>query len=219
MSASVTIEQHTAGPVQDGSRRDFLTLITTVGAAIGAGAVAWPFINSMDPARDTLAAGVPIDVDLGKIQEGQQIIALWRGSPIFVLRRSKQALARLQDPTLTGRLRDPQSSVHQQPAYAENWHRSVRQEFAVLVGICTHLGCVPTLYSKPDATVPVENWPGGYFCHCHGSKYDLAGRVHAGVPAPYNPPVPRYVFTNDTTVQIGENPPGDDFALNSVVQM
>ncbi len=200
-------------------RRDFLGLITLAGAAIGAGAVAWPFIDSMNPAKDTLAAGNPIDVDTSRIEAGQQIVVLWRGSPMFVMRRSPQAIAALQDPAMIGRLKDPESTAMQQPAYAKNWHRSSNVEYAVLVGICTHLGCLPTLYSKPSETEPVANWPGGYFCHCHGSKYDLAGRVHTNVPAPYNLPVPPYTFIAATTLRIGENPPGELFDLNSVVQI
>ncbi|PPQ26594.1 ubiquinol-cytochrome c reductase iron-sulfur subunit [Rhodopila globiformis] len=211
-----------APPIQsaiDSSRRDILGLTALAGAAIGIGAVAWPFIDSMNPSKDTLAAGVPIDVDLSKIQEGQQIIVMWRGTPIFLMRRSKAALARLQDPVQLARLRDANSQVHQQPSYAMNWHRSVKEEFAVLVAICTHLGCVPSLVSKPDPAEPIENWPGGYFCHCHGSKYDLAGRVFQAVPAPYNLPVPPYHFVADETVRIGENPPNVDFELGSVVQI
>ena len=126
---------------------------------------------------------------------------------------------RAQNDALAARLKDPDSAVPQQPAYATNWHRSMTLEYAVLVGICTHLGCLPTLYAKPDATEPVSNWPGGYFCHCHGSRYDLAGRVHTGVPAPYNLPVPPHNFINETMIRIGENPAGASFELNSVVQI
>ncbi len=103
-------------------------------------------------------------------------------------------------------LSDPDSQVVQQPPYATNWHRSIKPEFGVLVGICTHLGCIPLFYPDASATTPVSNWPGGYFCPCHGSKYDPAGRVFSGVPAPYNLPVPPYRFVSDTTIRIGENP-------------
>jgi ubiquinol-cytochrome c reductase iron-sulfur subunit len=219
MSAAAPPIQPATGAADDLPRRDLLSLVTMAGAAIGVGAVAWPFIDSMNPAKDTLAAGEPIDVDVTKIEPGQQIIVMWRGNPIFIVRRTKDVLERLQDPAQVSRLKDAQSTVLQQPAYAVNWHRSVKEEFAVLVGICTHLGCVPTLYAKPDAAQPVENWPGGYFCHCHGSKYDLAGRVYNAVPAPYDLPVPPCVFLNDNTVRIGQNPSGTDFELNSVVQI
>jgi ubiquinol-cytochrome c reductase iron-sulfur subunit len=200
-------------------RRDLLGLVALASAAVGAGAVAWPFVDSMNPARDTLAAGAPLDIDASRIEPGQQIVAMWRGAPVFILRRSPQALETLRDPALAARLKDPDSAVPQQPAYATNWHRSMTLEYAVLVGICTHLGCLPTLYAKPDATEPVSNWPGGYFCHCHGSRYDLAGRVHNGVPAPYNLPVPPHNFINGTMIRIGENPPGASFELSGVVQI
>jgi ubiquinol-cytochrome c reductase iron-sulfur subunit len=200
-------------------RRDLLGLVTIASAAVGVGAVAWPFVASLNPAKDTLAAGDPIDVDTSGILPGQQIVVLWRGNPILIMRRGPEALANLQDPAMIARLKDPESTVTQQPSYAANWHRSVNAEYAVLVGVCTHLGCLPTLYSKPNDTTPVTNWPGGYFCHCHGSKYDLAGRVYNAVPAPYNLPVPPYTFVAEKKLRVGENPVGVSFELNSVVQI
>jgi ubiquinol-cytochrome c reductase iron-sulfur subunit len=209
-----------ADPHADGAtRRDFLTLLALAGAAVGVGAIAWPFIDSMEPAADTLAAGEPIEVDISKIAPGQQIVVMWRGKPILLVRRTPEALKTLQSPSLLRILSDPDSKVVQQPPYAENWHRSVNPEIAVLVGICTHLGCVPVFYPNPSATDPQPNWPGGYLCPCHGSKYDLAGRVYSGVPAPYNLPVPPYRVVNDKTLRIGENPSGSDFSLNSIVQI
>lgn len=207
----------TSGPQP--TRRDLLSLITTAGAVIGAGAIAWPLIDSMNPSADVIAAGAPIDIDLSKLGEGQQIVVLWRGAPMLVVNRTPDALKTLQESSLLSHLSDPDSKVHQQPPYAENWHRSVKPEYAVLVGICTHLGCLPGYMPNPDPSTPVPNWPGGYFCPCHGSKYDLAGRVYSGVPAPYNLPVPPYTFVNDKTVRIGENPAGVSFELSSVVQM
>ncbi len=204
---------------QEPRRRDFLTLVTLATAAVGVGAVAWTFIDSMNPAEDTLAAGAPLEVDLSKIAPGQQIVVLWRGKPIFVLNRTPEALKELQAPDLLSRLSDPNSSVHQQPPYAENWHRSTTPEYGILVGICTHLGCLPGYYPKPDPSNPAPNWPGGYLCPCHGSKYDLAGRVYSGVPAPYNLPVPPYQILNGKTLHIGENPTGVTFDLGSVVQI
>ncbi len=201
------------------ARRDLLSLVATAGAVIGAGAIAWPLIDSMNPSADVIAAGAPSDIDVSKLAPGQQIVVLWRGSPMLIVNRTPQALKTLQEPSLISRLSDPNSTVHQQPPYAENWHRSVKPEFAVLVGICTHLGCLPSYMPTPDPTTPVPNWPGGYFCPCHGSKYDLAGRVYSGVPAPYNLPVPPYRFVNATTLRIGENPSGATFELSSVVQM
>jgi ubiquinol-cytochrome c reductase iron-sulfur subunit len=117
------------------------------------------------------------------------------------------------------RLSDPNSAAMQQPPYAVNWHRSLNPEYGVMVGICTHLGCLPGYYPQPSKDTPVADWPGGYFCPCHGSKYDLAGRVYSGVPAPYNLPVPPYHFPNPKTLRIGENPEGATFELSSVVQM
>jgi ubiquinol-cytochrome c reductase iron-sulfur subunit len=201
-------------------RRDFLKLVTGATAAIGTAAFAWTLIDSMNPSADVIAAGAPMDIDLSKIALGQQVIVRWRGTPILIVNRTPAALKTLQDPSLVHRLSDPDSSVHQQPPYAENWHRSIDPEFAVLVGICTHLGCLPSYMPQPDPTTPAPDWPGGYFCPCHGSKYDLAGRVYSGVPAPYNLPVPPYSFPNKTTLRIGENPPGQlAFELDSVVQM
>ncbi len=173
----------------------------------------------MNPAADVVAAGAPMDIDLRKVAPGQQIIVRWRGNPIAIVNRPAPALKVLQSQDLLKRLSDPNSTAPQQPAYAKNWHRSIRPEYAVLVAICTHLGCLPSYMPKPDPTSPAPNWPGGYFCPCHGSKYDLAGRVWSGVPAPYNLPVPPYHFTDDHTLRIGENPKGDTFTLSSVAQM
>ena len=212
-----TQEMASGHPVQ---RRDFLKLVTGAAAAIGTAAFAWSLIDSMNPAADVIAAGAPMDIDLSKVGSGQQLIVRWRGTPILIVNRTPAALKTLQDPALVGRLSDPGSTAQQQPPYAQNWHRSINPEFAVLVGICTHLGCLPSYMPQPDPSTPAPNWPGGYFCPCHGSKYDLAGRVYSGVPAPYNLPVPPYHFANPTTLRIGENPPGAvAFELDSVVQM
>ncbi|WP_158932191.1 ubiquinol-cytochrome c reductase iron-sulfur subunit [Acidisphaera sp. S103] len=207
----------TSGP--EPARRDFLQLIAIAGAAIGTGAIAWPLIDSMNPSADVIAAGAPIDIDISKIALGQQIVVLWRGAPMLIVNRTPEALKTLQEPAVISLLSDPESGVNQQPPYAENWHRSVKPEYAVMVGICTHLGCLPGYMPTPDPASPAPNWPGGYFCPCHGSKYDLAGRVYKGVPAPYNLPVPPYNFINDKTLRIGENPKGAAFELSSVVQM
>ena len=156
----------------------------------------------MEPDASTLAAGGPVDIDITKIGPGQQIIARWRNRPIFIVNRPPDALKVLQETQMANRLADPQSAQHQQPPYARNWHRSIKPEFGVLVGICTHLGCIPLFYPTPNATQPAADWLGGCFCPCHGSKYDLAGRVYEGVPAPYNLPVPPYRFVNDKTVRM-----------------
>jgi ubiquinol-cytochrome c reductase iron-sulfur subunit len=203
----------------EATRRDLLKLIPMAGAGLLGASIVWALVDSMNPSADVIAAGSPIDVDLRKLAAGQQIIILWRGTPIAIVNRPPPALQVLQSSSLLARLSDPNSSVHQQPPYAQNWHRSIRPEYAVLVAICTHLGCLPGYMPTPDPTTPAPNWPGGYFCPCHGSKYDLAGRVYSGVPAPYNLPVPPHHFPDDHTIRIGENPPGQTFDLASVVQM
>ncbi|HWI29603.1 MAG TPA: ubiquinol-cytochrome c reductase iron-sulfur subunit [Stellaceae bacterium] len=199
------------------TRRDFLQIAATAMTGIGAAIAAWPLIDSMNAARDTLAAGAPLDVDVSHLRPGQQIVVLWRSRPIFVVNRTPAELKTLQEQQVTSQLRDPGSETNQQPAYAKNWHRSIKPEYLVLVGICTHLGCIPNFTPEPGALFPA--WPGGYFCPCHGSRYDLAGRVFSGVPAPYNLPVPPYNFVSDTVVRIGENPSGTTFDLNSVEQL
>ena len=217
MSSSTHALPGDHGP--EAPRRDFLKLVTGATAAVGVAAIIWPFIDSMEPAADVLAAGEPIDVDLGKLTPGQQIVVVWRGKPIFVVHRTPQAIASLKSQKVLSLLSDPNSRVLQQPTYAENWHRSIKPEYAVMVGICTHLGCIPNYFPTPSATDPVPNWPGGYFCPCHGSKYDLAGRVWSGVPAPYNLPVPPYNLPDATTVRVGQNPTGQSFDLGSIVQI
>ena len=189
----------------EGTRRDFLYIATAMVGAVGAAAVLVPLVDQMNPDASTLAAGGPVDLDVSKIEEGAQVVVRWRQRPIFVFRRAKATLDSMQSSQMLALLSDPDSAQMQQPPYAANWHRSIKPELGVLVGICTHLGCIPLFFPTPSATSPVTNWPGGYFCPCHGSKYDPAGRVFSGVPAPYNLPVPPYRFTNDTTIRIGEN--------------
>jgi ubiquinol-cytochrome c reductase iron-sulfur subunit len=201
------------------TRRDFLTLVAGAVGAVGVAAVGYALVDSLNPSADVLAAGGPVDVDLSKVAAGQQIIVQWRGKPIFIVDRTPLLLKTLQDPKLVVRLSDPNSQADQQPPYAENWHRSVAPKYAVMVGICTHLGCIPNFFPKPDPTNPAPDWLGGYFCPCHGSKYDLAGRVFSGVPAPYNLPVPPYHFPDKTTVRIGKNPPGQDWDFSSILQI
>jgi ubiquinol-cytochrome c reductase iron-sulfur subunit len=200
------------------TRRDFLILLTGAISAVGVCSALWPFVDSMNPAADTLAAGAPIDVDLSSLQSGQQIVVVWRGRPIFIVHRTADVLNELRSPGLLGQLRDPNSQQMQQPTYAANWSRSVKPEYLVLVGICTHLGCVPEYQPTRDGALG-PNWQGGYFCPCHGSKYDLAGRVFQGVPAPYNLPVPPYHYLSDKMIRIGENPPGVEFELSDVEQI
>ena len=200
-----TASSATAGHAPAGTRRDFLYIATATVGAVGAAATLVPLADQMNPDASTLAAGGPVDLDVSKIGEGQQVMIRWRQRPIFVFRRSKQTLDSLQSKEMVGQLADPNSEQLQQPPYAANWHRSLKPEFGVLVGICTHLGCIPLFYPSASATTPVSNWLGGYFCPCHGSKYDAGGRVYSGVPAPYNLPVPPYRFVNDKTLRVGEN--------------
>ncbi|GAB1716362.1 MAG: Ubiquinol-cytochrome c reductase, iron-sulfur subunit [Nitrobacter sp.] len=208
-------------PMSSGARtrRDFLYIATAAMGTVGVAASIVPMIAQLEPDKATLAAGGPVELDLTQVQAGQQVVVHWRGHPIFVVNRPAAALKMLQNPKLVERLSDPQSKEFQQPQYAQNWHRSAKPEYGVFVGICTHLGCIPLYYPNPSASAPVSDWLGGYFCPCHGSKYDLAGRVFSGVPAPYNLPVPPYRFVNDHKIRIGENPPDSHFSFESIRQI
>lgn len=214
-SATTTTDTHPEPP----SRRDFLYIATAALGAVGAAAALVPLIHQMNPDASTLAAGGPVDVDVSKIGEGSQIMVRWRERPIWIYHRTAQALKTLQSPQDTALLSDPNSDRVQQPPYATNWHRSIKPEYGVLVGICTHLGCIPLFFPEASATQPVPNWPGGYFCPCHGSKYDGAGRVFSGVPAPYNLPVPPHRYLTDTTIRIGENPQDSTWNFDSILQL
>jgi ubiquinol-cytochrome c reductase iron-sulfur subunit len=207
------------GALHQETRRDFLQLVAGALGAVAVVATGYVLVDMLNPAADVLAAGGPVDIDLTKVAPGQQVIVQWRGKPIFIINRTPPLLKELQDASLVNRLADPSSDTNQQPPYARNWHRSIKPEYAVLVGICTHLGCIPLFFPKPDPSNPAPNWLGGYFCPCHGSKYDLAGRVYAGVPAPYNLPVPPYRFPDQKTVRIGEDPPGQSWDFGSIVQI
>ena len=192
-------------PLESLGRRRFLTATTAVVGAVGAGFVAVPFIKSWNPSARAKLAGAPVTQDIAALAEGQQLTLKWRGQPVYVAHRSKAMLDIL--PTMDGLLLDPKSeNVDQQPAYAKNAWRSIKPEYLVLVAVCTHLGCAPEFVPelKPQPFDP--DWKGGYFCPCHKSKYDLAGRVYSGMPAPANLPVPPYHFENDTTLVIGVDP-------------
>jgi ubiquinol-cytochrome c reductase iron-sulfur subunit len=202
------------GDAEAPSRRDFIYILTGAAAVGGAAAVAWPLLDQMEPASNVLAQGSPVSVDLTKVPAGQQIVVLWRKNPMFVVHRTPASLAELQKPSTLDMLRDPDSEQMQQPAYAKNWSRAINPEWLVLVGVCTHLGCIPG-YSPTVGSINAT-WPGGWLCPCHGSKYDLAGRVFKSVPAPLNLPVPPYHFPSPTSLIIGQNPPGDSFDLSQV---
>jgi ubiquinol-cytochrome c reductase iron-sulfur subunit len=192
----------------DHSKRRFLVATTTVigGAFVGTAVV--PFIESMEPSAAAIAAGGPVDVDISKIEPGALITVKWRSRPVWILNRTGDQLQEL--PKLDPRLKDPHSKQPQQIPSCRNGHRSLKPQYFVCVAICTHLGCVPTY--RPAIAPPDlgPHWEGGFFCPCHGSRYDLAGRVFDGSPAPLNLPVPPYFFVNDTTLRVGELKGGGD---------
>ncbi len=188
----------------DKGRRRFLTAATTVVGGVGTAYVLTPFVLSMQPSAKAQAAGAPVEADVSKLEPGQRMTVEWRGKPVWIVRRTEQNLQDL--PSNDDRLLDPKSdNAGQQPAYAKNEYRSIKPEYLVLVGICTHLGCSPTY--RPDIA-PADlgpEWKGGFFCPCHGSRFDLAGRVFQGVPAPKNLEVPPYKFLSDTRILIGDD--------------
>jgi ubiquinol-cytochrome c reductase iron-sulfur subunit len=184
-------------------RRRFLTAATTVVGGVGVAFALVPFISSMQPSAKARAAGAPVRADISKLEEGQMIRVKWRGKPVWVVKRTPEMLGTLEG--LAGQLRDPDSKESEQPDYAQNDVRSIKPEILVLIGICTHLGCSPTY--RPDVA-PADlgaDWQGGFFCPCHGSRFDIAGRVYSGVPAPTNLPVPPHRYLSDTEIMIGED--------------
>lgn len=188
------------------TRRRFLsTVVATVGTA-GVAATAIPFVRSWQPSARARAAGAPVEVGLDAIAPGQQVLVTWRRKPVWILRRTPEMLQRLRSPELEVRLRDPDSQKEQQPEYVSNELRSIRPNILVVVAICTHLGCIPNFRPETGQVRFDSQWPGGYFCPCHGSKFDFAGRVFKNVPAPLNLVIPPYRFTEWNTVIIGENP-------------
>lgn len=185
----------------DEQRRRFLLTATEVLGGVGALCALTPFVASWMPSAKARAAGAPVEVDLSKLEPGQQVTVEWRGKPVWIIRRTPDMLEHLDD--VESRLRDPKSLTEQQPEYAQNQHRSINPEFLVLIGICTHLGCVPKYRPNEDELGP--EWPGGFYCPCHGSSFDLAGRVFKGVPAPINLQVPPYRFVSENKIIIGED--------------
>lgn len=189
----------------DVNRRRFLTAATSVVGGLGLACAAIPFITSWEPSAKARALGAPVEVDISKLELGQKITVPWRGQPIFVVHRTSQELSALS--SLDPLLRDPFSKESEQPKYAVNEYRSIKKDILVVIGICTHLGCVP-LY-KPEVNSVEQGWEGGFFCPCHGSKYDMAGRVYKGVPAPLNLVIPPYQYLSDTRIIIGDDKKGD----------
>lgn len=187
----------------DQERRRFLTVVTGALGGVAVAGVATPFVLSFFPSERAKAAGAPVEVDISKLEQGQKINVEWRGKPVWVLSRTPeqvQNLAKLDD-----KLADPKSEVAQQPDYCQNATRSIKPEILVAIGICTHLGCSPT--HRPDLA-PADlgaDWLGGFYCPCHGSKFDLAARVYKGVPAPTNMEIPPHKYLSDTVLLIGED--------------
>lgn len=187
--------------VVDKRRRLFLTAAATAVTGVGAAYVAVPFIASMNPSDRAKAAGAPVEADIGKLEPGQLIRVEWRGKPVWVLKRSQEALAEMAE--MTDILRDPDSNESEQPESCKNVSRSIKPEVFIAVGICTHLGCSPTYRPEVAPEDLGPQWKGGFFCPCHGSLFDLSGRVYAGVPAPLNLVVPPHEYITDTRILIG----------------
>ena len=184
----------------DAGRRRFLTASVAVVGGVATVGTAVPFVVAWQPSERARAIGAPIEVDISKIEPGQMLTAKWRGKPVWIVSRTPEILAAL--PGIDDRLRDPESTQNQQPGYAKNEFRSIKPEIVVLIGICTHLGCSP-LHIKQDGAPLGAGWSGGFFCPCHGSMFDYAGRVYAGVPAPTNLVVPPHKYLSDTRILIG----------------
>ena len=187
----------------DLKKRRTLTAVTSVVGAVGAGFVAYPFLAAWAPSERAKAAGAPVEADISKLEPGQMMRVKWRGKPVWIVRRTEKNLADL--PSLDSILADPASDMPQQPGYCQNGHRSIKPEYFVAIGICTHLGCSPTY--RPDVA-PEDlgpEWKGGFYCPCHGSRFDLAGRVFSGVPAPTNLVIPKYRFLSDTRIIVGDD--------------
>ncbi|MBK1872997.1 MULTISPECIES: ubiquinol-cytochrome c reductase iron-sulfur subunit [Marinobacter] len=191
------------GDVSQGRRR-FLIGATAAVGGVGVVGAAVPFVASWNPSAKAEAAGAPVTVNISKIEPGQQITVEWRGKPVWVIRRTPEMLENIVK--LNDRVKDPQSEEPQQPDYAGDVYRSIKPEFVVLVGICTHLGCVPTYRPEVAPADLGDEWLGGLFCPCHGSRFDMAGRVHSAQPAPLNLEVPPYRYDDDATLTIGLDP-------------
>jgi len=185
-------------------RRRFLIAATTVVGGGGLIVLSIPFIRSLSPSAAVTAAGAPVDVDVSRLKPGAMITVLWRGRPVWVLHRTEEQLGTLQDADLVARLKDPDSRELQQfGAEVVNRYRALNPQYLVIVGICTHLGCVPDYRPDIASRGLGLDWPGGFFCPCHGSRYDLSGRVYKKMPAPLNLPVVPYYFISDTLIRVG----------------
>jgi len=187
----------------DTSKRQFLTTALTVVGAVGTGYLAVPFLSQMQPSAKAMAAGAPVEVDISKIEPGQLIRVAWRGKPVWVLSRTPEVLEILEKDT--AKLADPNSHESKQPEYITDSLRSIKPEIFIAVGLCTHLGCSPTFRPEIAPNDLGPDWNGGFFCPCHGSGFDLAGRVYRSVPAPTNLEVPPYRYITDTLIIIGDD--------------
>lgn len=187
----------------DDSRRHFLLVATTVTGAAGVGLTAFPFLASWKPSARAQALGAPVEQAIDKIEPGAMIKVEWRGQAIFIVRRTPEMLTALDEPSLVGMLRDPDSSESTQPEYAKNAARALKPEYLVVAGVCTHLGCAPLGRFQPQDAELGADWPGGFYCPCHGSKFDMSGRVFKDVPAPLNLAVPPYRYLTDARLLIG----------------
>ena len=186
------------------SRRHFLMAATATAASVGIGLAAYPFLASLQPSARASAEGGPVQVELSLIQPGERITVIWRGKPVWVVRRTEEALRRMASKDWLAELRDPMSEVAaQQPDYVRNAARSIKGEYLVAIALCTHLGCVPLYEPQPDAVRSSRLWIGGFFCPCHGSRFDLAGRVVKNVPAPTNLAIPPHRFVGAHRLEIG----------------
>ena len=191
----------------DERKRRFLIVATTAASAAAAGGVAAPLLSSWFPSARALAAGAPVEIDVSKIEPGQQVTLEWRGKPVWVLRRTPEMLAQLEKNA--GFLADPESKSAKQPDYVKGVARAIKPEVFVAVGVCTHLGCSPTLKKEVGAASDMGgDWPGGYYCPCHNSRFDLSGRVFNGSPAPTNLDIPPHRYVNDKVVVVGEDSKG-----------
>lgn len=187
----------------DKQRRRFLTTAATVVGGMGAVAATIPFISTMTPSAKTKAIGGPVEVDISALKPGDRMIEKWQGKPVWIIRRDEKTLNDLD--ALNTEVRDPQSEVKQQPPYAQNEYRSINPEYLVVIGLCTHLGCSPNYFPADEQQDLGADWKGGFFCPCHGSRFDMAGRVYKGVPAPTNLVVPPHKFISDTRILIGDD--------------
>lgn len=187
----------------DKGKRRFLVAATSVAGGVATGAVAVPFVASMLPSERAKAAGAPVEVDVSGLEPGQMMVVEWRGKPVWIVRRSKEMLAAVKEND--DKVADPASKRSEQPQYAENEFRALKPEYLVVVGICTHLGCSPVARFEAQPQPFDAGWQGGFYCPCHGSLFDLAGRVYKNKPAPDNLPVPPYKFAGDAKIVIGED--------------